>query len=281
MNHKLEGNPLTKGETEIVLSKKVIKELSKIEREAFNLKEAYNWAIDNASILMEEPNSFVRQLNKMVLEGIEEKGGEYRKKPVKIAGMEFTPPDSSSIPSFMEMFGNEIKEGHSGRSVLEFAVAMHTKLVAIHPFIDANGKTARLLLNAILIANDLPCIIVNYADRERYLNALSSSNKGELSYLLELMIECFNESIDEIKTKQLNESKTGIIDKVEQVAEEEAIHIEAKLLEIPDVLKSVMAIKINEINHLKEIGYKIWYTNYGTFKQDIRKWPIDSAQQIM
>ena len=96
----------------------------------------------------------------------------------------------------MQQLGEEIRNGGPDRSPLEFAASLHTKLVAIHPFIDGNGRTARLLLNAWLLAQGLPVVIVNYADRERYLHCLSESNKGDLSSMVEFFIECFEQQLD-------------------------------------------------------------------------------------
>ena len=183
-SNKIEGNPLTKGETEAFITDHEKQPVSKQEREARNLIAAYNWMIDNVEYLSEDPEGFIRNINKMILEGIMDGGGEYRQKAVTIAGMNFVPPVATSVPPLMQSFGQELKRGLEGRSALEFSVAMHTKLVSIHPFIDANGRVARLLLNAILLANNLPVVVVNFDDKQRYLDTLSSSNKGDISVLL-------------------------------------------------------------------------------------------------
>ncbi|MHC5074751.1 MAG: Fic family protein, partial [Planctomycetota bacterium] len=168
-SNKIEGNPLTKGETETVIDKNDPTGLSKGEREAYNLERTYKWMLENYNACVEEPEGFIRTLNRKILEETSRGGGEYRLKPVKISGMDFKPPISSAVPSFMEKLADELKEGASERSIIEFAATMHTKLVAIHPFIDGNGRTARLLMNAILLKYSLPPIIVNFADKQRYL----------------------------------------------------------------------------------------------------------------
>jgi Fic family protein len=75
---------------------------------------------------------------------------------------------------------------------------MHTKLVFNHPFNDGNGRTARLLMNACLLAAGLPVLVVNYADKERYLHCLSESNKGDLSALTDFMLDCFEQQMSNL-----------------------------------------------------------------------------------
>ena len=81
---------------------------------------------------------------------------------------------------------------------------MHTKLVWIHPFEDGNGRTARLLLNAILLNESLPAIIVNYADKNRYISALEESDKGNIDTLVRFFVECLDEEITYLTKKQVD-----------------------------------------------------------------------------
>jgi len=192
-SNKIEGNPLTKGETAHVISGDATG-LDVHEQEAKNLETAYQWMLDNVESCITSPEAFIRHINGCILRGVAHHGGEFRKGPVKLSGMDFVPPVAGSVSAFMQQLGNEIRSGRGDRSAVECAVAFHTKLVWIHPFNDGNGRTARLLLNAYLLSQGLPVLVVNYADRERYLQCLAEANGGELSALLEFMIECFGNS---------------------------------------------------------------------------------------
>jgi len=120
--------------------------------------------------------------------------------------MDFEPPPSGSVPAFMEILQAEIQDGCKGRSIIEFASTIHTKFVFIHPFVDGNGRTARLLMNAILWIHKSPGIIVNAIDKPRYLDALSKSNDGDLSPLLSFFIDGYKKEyslfLDSIKQQQ-------------------------------------------------------------------------------
>src|SRR5947208_16146324 len=107
--------------------------------------------------------------------------------------MDFTPPMAGAVPGFMHDLSEEMRNGLDGRSTLECSASLHTKFVWIHPFSDGNGRTARLLLNSYLVSQDLPVVVVNYADRERYLHCLKESNKGDLTALVDFIVDCFEQ----------------------------------------------------------------------------------------
>ena len=278
-SNKIEGNPLTKGETETVIGKNDPSGLSKGEREAYNLERAYKWMLENYNACIEEPEGFIRTLNRMILEGTFQGGGEYRLKPVKISGMDFKPPISSAVPSFMEKLAAELKEGASERSIIEFAATMHTKLVSIHPFIDGNGRTARLLMNAILLKYSLPPIIVNFADKQRYLTTLSSSNEGKISPLIEFLMECFYETFEDYKNRFTESGdliKGKSFEDTELDAEElggEKDPIEEALLEvgaktIDDPIKMAMLPKIQRQKRRLKANYESWQKSFSFFKSE-------------
>lgn len=204
---KIEGSCLTRGETEDVLSRPERQGLSEQELEAKNLEVAYDWMLEHFNFAFDQPEMFIREINKQIVERIKPTGGQYRTEPVALSGMNFTPPEASSVPAFMEQLGNEIKSRGIDRSPIEVASSLHTKLVSIHPFIDGNGRTARLLLNACLLSLGLPVIVVNYADRERYLECLGESNAGDLSSMVEFFMDFFEEQVSEFATSTTNRTR--------------------------------------------------------------------------
>ena len=268
-SNKIEGNPLTKGETEQFVVDIDKKPISIQEKEAKNLIDAYNWMIDNVDYLNQDPEGFVRNINKMILEGINAGGGKYRQSAVTISGMNYTPPMHTAVPPLMHSFGEELKKGPDGRSALEYSVAMHTKLVSIHPFVDANGRTARLLLNAILIANNLPVVVINFDDKQRYLDALLNANESDLSALVDFLIECFQQQMDEIKSVEIGEEKNPTKIEVTMVEPAKADPIKDAFIEIgmsmvDDPLKLVMNEQLKEINKIKEAEYDSWKQAFAT-----------------
>jgi len=78
-----------------------------------------------------------------------------------------------------------------------FAVVTHTWFVTIHPFNDGNGRTARLLMNLLLMRYGYPIAIISKEDRLRYYDALETSQSSDLSGMIGLVAECVHESLEE------------------------------------------------------------------------------------
>lgn len=278
-SNKIEGNPLTKGETEEVLSQSDRAELSEKELEAQNLETAYYWMLDHVEDFFDQPEAFTREINRQILQNIKQNPGQYRTEPVSLSGMDFVPPPAGSVPAFMQQLGDEIKTGASDRSPLEFAASLHTKLVSIHPFIDGNGRTARLVLNACLLSLGLPVLVVNYADREQYLQCLRESNAGDLSSMVEFFLECFEQQLDDFAIDireapaeasgevtvavppSLPEAETGLIDQAIQ---------EIATPQIDSPLAAVMHEKILHQNEIRQATYDAWKQSFLTILAELK-----------
>ncbi len=149
-SNKIEGNQLTKGETLAVWNSPRSYGLSDSEREAANLASAYDWAFENAPNDASQFEAFAREVNRQILEGNVNEPGSYRMERVEISGTDFKPPPSGSVPDYMQRLGAELRDSSSSSSMVELAARAHTKLVWIHPFVDGNGRTGRLVMNAML-----------------------------------------------------------------------------------------------------------------------------------
>jgi Fic family protein len=106
-------------------------------------------------------------MHRRVMSGDPDNGGEYRNHQVYVGG--FTPPPPEAVPRMMEEFtkfmqSDSFKKLHPIR---QSALAHHT-LVFIHPFVDGNGRTARLLMNQILLKAEFPYINIKVNDRLEY-----------------------------------------------------------------------------------------------------------------
>lgn len=274
-SNKIEGNPLSKGETEAAVSCEDVAALDAKEREAKNLEIAYTWVLDNYDACMQTPEAFIRHLNQTILSGLERDAGEYRKGPVKLSGMNFEPPPASSVPALMQQLAEELRSGGSDRSGLEFAAAMHTKLVYIHPFNDGNGRTARLLMNACLLTRGLPVLVVNYADKERYLYCLDQSNRGDLSALVEFMVDCFDQQMANLLSPPVSSSEeSAIVASLTAVATEAdpivTVLEDTGVVEPEDPLTVIMKTKIVERHRRIEAEYNAWQQSILTVPAEFR-----------
>jgi len=98
--------------------------------------------------------------------------GKYRKNQVFITGTDFIPPAPDKLQSLMHSFAQEILKLKQTYDPVTYAALIHLKLVTIHPFIDGNGRCARLLMNLALLQNGYPITIISPIVRSDYINAL-------------------------------------------------------------------------------------------------------------
>lgn len=216
----IEGNTLTRKETELAIEENLTSGAKPINHylEAINHAKAFEFILEAGKNSAKINESFVLQLHKIILSGIDNtNAGFYRSVRVRISGSETILPNPLKVPDLMADFGVWLTDKHDDD--LDFALEAHYRLVSIHPFIDGNGRTARLLLNAILLENGYAPIIIRKIDRRRYLSALKTYQTREnpepyinfmlsaLNRSLKMMIDLLDISKPEPTTELLTIAK--------------------------------------------------------------------------
>ncbi len=200
-SNAIEGNSLTLKETFLVINEGITikgKPL-KDHLEAKNHKEALNYLYDlvskNTRSTLSE--SLIRAFNQIIIQNIDrEWAGKYRNSEVIITGSDYKPPQAIKVPALMSNLITWLKKNRKKLYPVELAALIHYKLVAIHPFFDGNGRTARLLMNVILMENDYPLAIILKNDRKKYYNVLSKSDKGDLIPFVRFIAQAVERSLD-------------------------------------------------------------------------------------
>lgn len=202
-SNAIEGNSLTVDETKWVVEEGILTGKTPLYRaEAKNLSCALDF-MENIAASTEKPItlSCLRQIHALILKGIQDEyAGKYRDREVKIAGSEYKPPEAYLINQQMDKLGAYVQSVTSPDSPnadlpILCAAAAHAWLAQIHPFIDGNGRTARILMNLILMRRGYPICIITHEERLRYYDALEESQAGDLSPLIELVYENVKESL--------------------------------------------------------------------------------------
>ncbi|GBF76406.1 cell division protein Fic [Paenibacillus sp. 598K] len=199
-SNAIEGNTLTLSETKVALEGitiggKTIKE----HLEVINHKEAILYVED--IVRRKEPLSEwqVKSIHRLILKSIEdEHAGVYRNENVIISGATHIPPDFTQVKGLMEDLIQQY-EMHwlSNVHAVERACLLHIEFVKIHPFIDGNGRTARLLLNFELMQNGYPPIVIEKEDRAEYYTALDVAHTtGDSSQFVGLVKRILNHTFD-------------------------------------------------------------------------------------
>lgn len=180
-SNALEGNTLTEVETKIVIEDGITiggKPL-KDHYEAIGHSDAYDYLfklVNNDGFSEDD----VLKLHELFYLRIDkENAGRYRTVPVIITGSSHKPPPPSKIEEYMSKFLSESLKLKEEKHPIEFASIVHSRLVTMHPFIDGNGRAARLLMNLILMQKGYVITIIPPILRNDYLETVSRSNKGE------------------------------------------------------------------------------------------------------
>ena len=185
-SNRIEGNTLTLQETALVVNEGVtISGKSMREHlEAINHAEAISYIKDIAKQDIEISERTIKEIHALILHGIDrENAGRYRNVPVMISGSTHMPPQPYLIGKQMEDFILRFKqmEEEKVHPVL-IAAYLHDELVRIHPFIDGNGRTSRLLMNLYLLRHGYVIITLKGSNdaKVNYYKALEKSHTEQL-----------------------------------------------------------------------------------------------------
>lgn len=185
-SNRIEGNTLTLQETALVVNEGVtISGKSMREHlEAINHTEAINYIKDIAKQDIEISERTIKEIHALILHGIDrENAGRYRTVPVMISGSTHMPPQPYLIEKLMEDFMLRFRqmEEEKVHPVL-VAAYLHDELVRIHPFIDGNGRTSRLLMNLYLLRHGYVIITLKGSNDAKlnYYKALEKSHTEQL-----------------------------------------------------------------------------------------------------
>ncbi|WP_281890531.1 Fic family protein [Paenibacillus sp. YYML68] len=198
-SNAIEGNTLTLSETKVALEGitvggKTIKE----HLEVINHKEAILYVEEIVS--RQEPLSEwqSKNIHRLILKGIDdENAGMYRKENVIISGATHIPPDYIQVQDQMEQLIHSYAEWQVQKHAVERAAFLHVDFVKIHPFIDGNGRTARLLLNFELMKNGYPPIVIEKEDRAEYYAAIDLAHTtGNNDLFLTLITRTLGKTLD-------------------------------------------------------------------------------------
>lgn len=185
-SNAIEGSTLTLRETQLILETGMTIGGKSLREhfEVINHKDAIEYMESLAN--QGEPITFhVRQIHKLVLSQIDdENAGQYRKTQVRIVGAQRVPPESWDIPHRMADWENWLKDSEKKIHPVELAALAHHRLTEIHPFIDGNGRTARLVMNLILFRHGYPPAIILRVNRKQYYGVLMQADSGKTEPLV-------------------------------------------------------------------------------------------------
>lgn len=132
----------------------------------------------------------------VVRETQQQTAGNYRTGNVMITGSDHTPPDVSILPGLMHDLIRWIGSNQKKIHPVELAAMVHHKLVSIHPFVDGNGRTARVMMNLLLLQQGYPLVIVLKNDRKKYYQALNKADHDDYSSFVHFTAQAVERSLN-------------------------------------------------------------------------------------
>ncbi len=207
-SNALEGNTLDLAETKVVIEDGLTingKPL-KDHLETIGHAEAYNRLFELAkqNFIVEDD---VKCLHKLFYSRINaENAGQYRKKPVIVTGADVDFPLPSELPKKMQDFIAGLPAIRENSHSVEYAAMVHALFVNIHPFIDGNGRIARLLMNLALLQSGYNITVIPPVVRADYIRALQASNHKDfepfINFISEMVYEAQKEYLRIIERLQ-------------------------------------------------------------------------------
>lgn len=222
----------------------------------------------------------VRNLNAAILKGVNDRdAGKYREVEVMITGSPHKPPRPEAVAPEMQKFGEWLKNltlpenASTEIDPILAACAAHSWFVYIHPFVDGNGRVARLLLNLALMRHGYPIAVITREDRQRYYETLRQSDEGgDLSGLVVLVLESVEESLDEYmaaaeQQQALQEWGKNLVSRFSEKEKVSVGNEHAVWASAMELLKSQFKQICDLLNQEAAFGLiRFWFKDYGSLE---------------
>ena len=190
-SNAIEGNTLTLRETDMVLKGLTIDQKPlRDHMEAVGHKDAFYFICDLVKEQTPLSETVIKQIHSLVLADKPLDRGVYRRVPVRIMGAKQEPVQ----PYLIEPKMSDLMQQYAAdeRSIVEKLADLHIAFETIHPFIDGNGRTGRLIINLELMKAGYPPIDIKFIDRMRYYDAFDNRNE-----MVKLFAEYLNKRLDQ------------------------------------------------------------------------------------
>lgn len=191
-SNAIEGNTLTLRETALILQEgiTIAEKPLRDHLEAIGHKDAFEYIISLADSQTPLTESIIKNIHSLVLVNDALNKGVYRNVPVQILGAAHRPPQPYLVPVQMETLLLDYHAWLEQRHRLEAIAEFHLRFEGIHPFIDGNGRTGRLILNLELVKAGYLPINIKFADRRRYYQCFDDYfERHDASNMISLIVQ--------------------------------------------------------------------------------------------
>lgn len=191
-SNAIEGNRLSLRETSMVLSENMVPAGASLNdlNETINSQDCYGFIKKYRG---EFKQRFLLKVQGMLTRNTDcRTTGEYRDTDVRISGSDWIPPSHETVRDKMRKVHGWYYAARKRLHPVELAALLHNKLVRVHPFIDGNGRTSRVVLNWILMKNGFPMVCIELRDKFSYYGAIEKGDNGDdgamVRYIAEVLM---------------------------------------------------------------------------------------------
>ena len=192
-SNAIEGNPLTLRETAFIVQEgiTIAEKPIRAHLEVIGHHEAFNYVIELADTNTVLTEKVIKDIHSIVLMDNPTNRGKFRDIGVTIVGAKHEPPQPYLVPVQMERLLADYEELKADKHIIEAIAEFHLRFEGIHPFIDGNGRTGRLILNLELIKAGLLPVNIKFADQRNYYDCFDAYYDGEriADVLTEMLIK--------------------------------------------------------------------------------------------
>jgi len=197
-SNALEGNSITETETKIILEEgitiggKTLRE----HYETVGHGESHNLMLKMAesSDKFKFTEDAIKELHDLFYYRINKSyAGKYREVPIIVTGSKHKFPNPDDVPNLMEKFINNLEKLCEKKHPVECVALIHKEFIYIHPFVDGNGRVARLIMNLALVNKGFPIAIIPPITRNQYIGTLAKAYKDD-SYFIEFIASMVKET---------------------------------------------------------------------------------------
>lgn len=274
-SNAIEGNTLSRAETALVVEKGLTVEGKTLKEhlEAINHADALEFIKTLARGKRQElTENDILDIHKLVLSKIDDANtGRYRNVAVRIAGVPVVLPNPHKVPVLMTEFHKWLQDKNKDHPV-KIGADAHLRFVTIHPFIDGNGRTARLLLNLLLLQQGYPPALIRKEDRRIYLNSIGRAQLEGVrddyyQVIYKAVDRSFNIYLDALnpqsdKSRKLLSSQKQLL-RIGQLARETKESVPA--------IRHWTELEILEVAKHTEKGYQLYDRSMITMIKEIRR----------
>ncbi len=190
-SNAIEGNTISLRETALIIQEgiTIASKPIKDHLDIIGYKDAFYFILELADKNEDLTEKDIKDIHSLILMQDRQNKGIYRRVPVKILGSLHEPPQPYLIIPQMEKLLLDYKNWKKEKHIIEAIALFHLEFESIHPFIDGNGRTGRLLLNLELIKHGLLPIDIKFIDRDKYYNSFdiyreNNKDQSELASLV-------------------------------------------------------------------------------------------------